>query len=113
MTAKPWGARSIFLSSTFRDMHSERDHLRRYVSPQLAEALRMLRRHFEPVDLRTGVEMLDLDSESDREVQVLRVCIDEIERSRPSLIVLLGDRYGWGPPASSIEAVARQAGVEP
>lgn len=34
-----WRNRPIFISSTFRNMHAERDHLRQWVFPELAERL--------------------------------------------------------------------------
>jgi hypothetical protein len=36
----PWRARPFFISSTFRDMHAERDYLRNMVFPELEERLR-------------------------------------------------------------------------
>lgn len=42
----------------------------------------------------------------------LKVCLDEIESSKPFLVALLGDRYGWVPPAERITA-ARDAGIPP
>ena len=56
-TRAPWTARPIFVSSTFRDMHAERDHLREFVWPALDELLRGRRRFLEPVDLRQGVDV--------------------------------------------------------
>jgi len=44
------------------------------------------------IDLRMGVGTVELASEEEKELQVLKVCLDEIERSRPFLLVLLGDR---------------------
>jgi hypothetical protein len=41
-----------------------------------------------------------------RELQVLKVCLAEVRRCRPFLIVLLGDCYGWIPPADRITAAA-------
>ena len=82
-------------------MHAERDWLRNHVLPVLEERLRARQHHLETIDLRCGVdtESLDATSEQAREFQVLKVCLDEIERSRPFLIGLIGDRYGWLPPA--------------
>ena len=34
-----WNTIRIFISSTFRDMHAERDHLVRFVLPRLREEL--------------------------------------------------------------------------
>jgi len=106
----PWRARPIFISSTFRDMHAERDWLRDRVFPELEERLRRHRHHLEIIDLRQGVEVASLGKSETREEKVLKVCLAEIERSRPFLIVLLGDRYGWTPPPEDIEAAARTAG---
>lgn len=108
--ALPWKIRPIFISSTFRDMQAERDYLRTIVFPRLEEELRKGRLLLEPIDLRQGVETADLASEESREQMVLKVCLEEIERSRPFLIVLLGDRYGWVPPESRLAAAVQEAG---
>jgi len=78
-------------------MHTERDQLNNVVFPALAERLRARRCRLEPIDLRVGVETADTQTERERELQILKVCLAEIERSRPFLLVLLGDRYGWVP----------------
>src|SRR5262249_39074529 len=111
-TIQPWLTRPVFLSSTFKDMHAERDYLRHHVFPELAEKLRERHCHLETIDLRMGVETVELASEEEKELQVLKVCLDEIERSRPFLIVLLGDRYGWVPPESRMKTAAQEAGFE-
>lgn len=49
--------------------------------------------------------------EAARELQVLKVCLDEIDRSRPFIVALLGERYGWIPPTERIVAAARTAGL--
>ncbi|MBL8830508.1 MAG: DUF4062 domain-containing protein [Planctomycetaceae bacterium] len=109
-TVAVWKARPVFVSSTFKDMQAERDHLRQHVFPRLEEQLRQRRVHLEPIDLRQGVETADESSEAARELLVLKVCLDEIKRSRPFLIVLLGDRYGWIPPEERMRAAAEEAG---
>jgi len=106
MTAGPWKARPIFISSTFRDMHAERGYLRTHVFPRLEEELRKRRHQLEPIDLRFGVESGDAASEEERELLVLKVCLGEIRKSRPFLLVLLGDRYGWVPPADRMPQAA-------
>ena len=106
----PWRARPIFVSSTFRDMQAERDHLQKVVFPELEERLRARRQSLEPIDLRLGVDPISLEAEHAREQLVLKVCLNEIERSRPFLLVLLGDRYGWTPPEDRIAVAAREAG---
>jgi len=109
----PWRARPIFISSTFRDVHAERDHLSNVVFPELEERLRARRYTLEPIDLRLGVETSTVAEQRTRELLVLKVCLDEIERSRPFLLVLLGDRYGWVPSEDRIAAAAQEAGFTP
>jgi len=112
MSLGTWYTRPIFISSTFKDMHAERDWLQRRVFPRIEEELRKRRHHLEPIDLRLGVETARADSEEAREHLVLKVCLDEIKRSRPFLLVLLGDRYGWVPPTERSEAAAREQRFE-
>jgi tetratricopeptide (TPR) repeat protein/GTPase SAR1 family protein len=88
--------KSIFISSTFKDMQAERDALALYVLPEISQ---LAAAHFESVDfidLRWGVDTSELESE-DGAKKVLSVCLDEIDRSNPYMIVLLGERYGWVP----------------
>ena len=106
-----WKARPIFLSSTFRDMHAERDYLRGRAFPRLGEQLRERCHYLDTIDLRQGVEQAQSADEATREMQVLKVCLLEIERSKPFFVALLGDRYGWIPPAERITAAARDAGL--
>ena len=47
-TSAPWRARPVFISSTFKDMQAERDHLSRVVVPRLEERLRERRHQLEP-----------------------------------------------------------------
>ena len=54
-----WYSQPVFISSTFSDMHAERDHLRDFVFPELAERLRERRHFLEPVDMRWGVQTVN------------------------------------------------------
>jgi hypothetical protein len=103
-----WRAQPIFISSTFKDFQAERDHLRAHVFPALEERLHTRRRHLEWVDLRIGVAGAEAGSDEQRELQVLKVCLAEVRRCRPFFLVLLGDRYGWIPPAERIAAAAAE-----
>ena len=107
-----WRTRPIFISSTFKDMHAERDWLRNRVFPRIEEKLRERRHYLEPIDLRLGVETAAAGTEEASELLVLKVCLDEIKRSRPFLLVLLGDRYGWVPDEERMAAAAREQGFE-
>ena len=93
--AAAWKTIPLFISSTFRDMHAERDQLNRVVFPALEERLKGRRCRLEPIDLRVGVETDSTKTE--RELQILKVCLAEIERSRPFLLVQMGDRYSLIP----------------
>jgi len=89
--------RRVFISSTFRDMHAERDHLVRFVFPELRERCAGRHLHFVDVDLRWGVT-----GEEAEQGKVLDVCLDEVERCQPFFIGLLGERYGCVPPKYSV-----------
>lgn len=80
-----WPTVRVFISSTFKDMHAERDHLVRVVFPELAARMATRGVHLRPIDLRWGV-LAEEDS--------LEVCLDVIEECRPFFVGLLGDRYG-------------------
>jgi hypothetical protein len=82
------------------------------VFPRLEEKLRKRRHHLEAIDLRLGVETAHAGTEGARELPVLKICLDEIKRSRPFLMVLLGDRYGWVPPHERMTAAAQQQGFQ-
>ncbi|MEX2214310.1 MAG: DUF4062 domain-containing protein, partial [Phycisphaeraceae bacterium] len=107
-----WKSRPVFITSTFRDMQAERDWLRAHVFPVLEERLRARFHHLETIDLRWGVDTASAGSQQEqaREMLVLKVCLAEIERSRPFLIGLIGDRYGWRPPEERMKAAAQEAG---
>ena len=105
-----WRSRPVFISSTFTDMQAERDYLRDHVIPELQERLRERRHHLEPIDLRWGVETVTIDEQQAKEMLVLKVCLDEIRRSRPFLIALVGDRYGWVPPEERMRAAVDEEG---
>ena len=102
--------RSIFVSSTFRDMHAERQYLRDVVFPVLEERLRERFQFLELIDLRLGVETNSEDERAEREKMVLKVCLYEIERSKPFFIAILGDRYGWVPQDDRMIAATTEAG---
>ncbi len=87
----------VFVSSTFRDMHAERDRLNRFVFPELRSRCAKLGIEFLGIDLRWGVT-----AEDSRRRGSLNVCLDEIDRARPFFVGLLGERYGWVPPPDEL-----------
>ena len=87
-----WKTVRVFISSTFRDMQAERDHLVRFVFPKLRQELLQRRIHLVDVDLRWCVT-----SEQD----ALSVCREVVDECRPRFLCMLGGRYGWMPPGKT------------
>ena len=111
-SSAPWRSRPVFVSSTFRDMHAERDYLSAYVFPRLEERLRQRRHQLEPIDLRLGIETVDEETQEQRELLVIKVCLEEVQRSRPFLLVLLGDRFGTVLPQERMETAVLEIGFQ-
>lgn len=86
----------VFVSSTFRDMHTERDYLNSSVFPELRSRCAKRGLDFVGIDLRWGVT-----EEESRQRKAMEVCQDEIKKCN-FFISLLGDRYGWIPPPEEI-----------
>eukprot|EP01129_Flabellula_baltica_P005804 TRINITY_DN2127_c0_g1_i1.p1 TRINITY_DN2127_c0_g1~~TRINITY_DN2127_c0_g1_i1.p1 ORF type:complete len:2266 (+),score=515.97 TRINITY_DN2127_c0_g1_i1:47-6844(+) len=82
----------LFISSTFLDMHGERDYLTRIVIPELKFRAKQRGVDLVEVDLRWG-----LTEEDSQHGSTLELCLDEVDRCRPFFIGILGDRYGWAP----------------
>lgn len=97
--AQDWRTVKVFISSTFRDMQAERDHLVRFVFPRLREELLRRRIHLVDVDLRWGVTS---------EQNVMEVCREIIDECRPRFICILGERYGWTPPDQEESITAQE-----
>ena len=87
----------VFISSTFRDFMGERDELVKRVFPELRRRCKDRFVEIVEVDLRWGIT-----EDQSREGATLKICLQEIDRCRPSapvfFIGLLGERYGWVPP---------------
>ena len=73
-----WEEVRVFVSSTFRDMQAERDHLVKVVFPELRERLEKHRIYFVDIDLRWGVTQDQSDND-----EALELCLEEIDRCRP------------------------------
>lgn len=102
-----WKDVKVFISSTFRDMHSERDWLVKRVFPALREKLHLYRIHLIDVDLRWGVTQEQADNG-----KALDVCLQQIDECRPLFLGLLGDRYGWVPKTYPDEAVSKYGWIQ-
>lgn len=92
-----WRGVRVFISSTFRDMHSERDVLVRSVFPELRRRAASLCLHLQEVDLRWGVT-------EDESARATEICLNEVCRSQV-LLGILGERYGLVPPRPQLPAL--------
>jgi WD40 repeat protein len=90
----------VFISSTFRDMNAERDHLVTVVFPELRERVEWLGLEFFDVDLRWGVPAKDANGETANSWEYCRQWIDRVE---PFFVCMLGQRYGWEPEAEQLK----------
>ncbi|MGB8294540.1 MAG: DUF4062 domain-containing protein, partial [Polyangia bacterium] len=95
-----WKTVSVFVSSTFDDMHAERDYLVKEVFPRLREWCEQRRLRLVDVDLRWGVTEADATNNK----RVVDVCLRRIDDCRPFFICLLGQRYGWIPRRQDVAA---------
>jgi NACHT domain- and WD repeat-containing protein len=93
----------VFVSSTFGDLARERTVLDSLVFPQVADWCANHGASFRAVDLRWGIS-----EAASRQRRTMDVCLSEVRRcvaASPSfsLILLLGDRYGWRPVPARID----------
>lgn len=96
----------VFLSSTFRDMAVERNHLIQTVFPRLKQLAQEHGITLQEIDLRWGVT-----EEQVHQGATVAICLDEIDKCRgypPFFVGLLGERYGWIPDAAALDALDRQ-----
>ncbi|KAM3866164.1 telomerase protein component 1 [Diretmus argenteus] len=89
-----WRGVRVFISSTFRDMHAERDVLVRSVFPELRRLAAPHGLYLQEVELRWGVT----EEESARATEL---CLSEVCRSQ-MLVGILGERYGLVPPRPAL-----------
>jgi len=80
----------LFISSTFRDMGTEREIIIKKVFPQLQKFCKDRGVFLSCVDLRWGIT-----SENTSSGSTLDICLSEIDRCRPYFICMLANRYGW------------------
>ena len=82
----------VFLSSTFADLDSERTYLARQVFPRLRSMLMKYNITLMDIDLRWGIT-----EEEAKSGKTVKLCLEQIENTRPFFIGILGNRYGWVP----------------
>ncbi len=101
-----WKNIYVFISSTFNDMHAERDYLVKNVFPELSVWCneRMLR--LVDIDLRWGIT----EEDSKINKRVVDICLNRIDDCRPFFLCFLGQRRGWIPKKEDVseETLKRQ-----
>ena len=106
-----WYKYTIFISSTFKDMDAERDAIKFDVINRLNWHYKHKHLQFQAIDLRIGINTENI-SENESENMVLDVCLENIEKSRPFFIALLGDSYGWIPSERRWEEIVGRLSAE-
>jgi len=82
----------LFISSTFRDLQEEREHLVKKIFPEIRALCRQRGITFTEVDLRWG-----LTEEEAVLGRIVRTCLEEVDRCHPFFLGLFGNTYGWVP----------------
>lgn len=106
----PWETVHVFVSSTFNDMHAERDYLVKEVFPELRDWCEERKLRLVDIDLRWGVS----EADATHNQRVVQVCLQNIDRCRPFFLCFLGQRYGWIPGMADVseETLARFPGLK-
>jgi len=95
----------LFISSTFNDMHAERDYLVKYVFPELKDWCFSQGLELIDIDLRWGIT----DEEAARN-QTVDTCLNVIRMNTPMLLInLTGERTGWVPEPEQVSSALREA----
>ena len=102
-----WKTVRVFLSSTFRDMHAERDYLIKVTFPRVRKWCADRRLFFVDIDLRWGVTRQEAD-----EGKAIEISLKEIDGTRPFFLCFLGERYGWVPDELPPEELYRFRGKQ-
>lgn len=102
---EPDRAVRVFVSSTFRDMHAERDHLVTAVFPELEERIRRIGGRLFDLDLRWGVPTVGYDGER---VNSWTYCRRLLDCEKLFFVAVLGHRSGWVPSEVSVEGLDRE-----
>lgn len=79
----------LFISSTFEDMQAERECFNNRIIPRLQRMCRDKGISFFAVDLRWGITQEDIQNN-----QLVRLCLEEVDKCRPFFMGIIGNRYG-------------------
>ena len=101
----------IFVSSTFKDMHLERDVLKSKITPMINQTLKPYGETIDFIDLRWGIDTSKLESDESNE-KILKVCLDEIDETNPYMVVFVGNRYGTIPSFEQMDLALKNKGID-
>ncbi len=93
-----WRDVYVFISSTFNDMHGERNYLVKRVFPELSQWCASHRLRLRDIDLRWGIT----EEDSQENKKTVEICLDNIDRCRPFFLCFIGQRRGWVPTPEDI-----------
>ena len=96
----------IFISSTFRDMQAERGYLVTKVFPALRRYCEERDVSIFELDLRWGIS-----EEEAKQGKVFEICLNEVRKTKPFFIGLLGERYGWIPSDEECKSIKENTNV--
>lgn len=105
-----WKNIYLFISSTFNDMHAERDYLVKNVFPELLEWCEARKIRLVDIDLRWGVTSADSQAKN-----TVLACLRNIDESRPFFLCFLGQRRGWVPKPDDVSeaTISDYPGIRP
>ena len=93
-----WRDVYVFISSTFNDMHAERNYLIKRVFPELSQWCSKHRLRLRDIDLRWGIT----EEDSQENLKTVEICLENIDRCRPFFLCFIGQRRGWVPSSEDI-----------
>lgn len=97
----------IFLSSTFQDLHTEREALVKDAFVKLRHHSLERGAHLSIVDLRWGITR-----EQAQQNRVVDICLRMIDECRPFFIGIIGQRYGWIPDRFNRQLLRQRPWIE-
>ena len=101
-----WSDISVFISSTFNDMHAERDYILKNVFPQLGEWCERQHIFLRDIDLRWGVPPTVAEDITTQ--NTIYKCLKGVDHCRPFFLCFLGQRRGWMPKLNQISPLTRE-----
>lgn len=84
----------FFISSTFRDMQTERDAIHKSIYPVIREYGLERGVNVDICDLRWGIEFNSEWSEEESIAEIMKVCFTEVKDCKPHIVAMIGNYYG-------------------